>query len=622
MFLMWRRLTSQQFLLTAVIGVYLAFGFFHLNQFITADEHYWLYERIPKYWDAWSEQQWKKTYINDKPGVSLAFISGAGLWFFPEPEHVCTTTEKVITCQPDKVSQMLLAFRVPLLLFNAGLILLGYFLAQKLLDRRIALWFACFLATAPMIIGMSQIVNPDALLWSTGMIALLAFLLALTRTQWRFLFLSGLFLGLALLSKYTASYLIVFAMLLILLRPFFESSTDPKILLRCIVKDTLTLGITLGIASLSIAILLPDVFIRPQHLLFLLSGGEARFILYPVGLFLIFFLLALATNGRLLSILKSIFIQQQILLRSSQIINLILLLTVVLLILGHHLHPTWELFEKVPFDLKNLYSNEKLYPEYQPNFFQSFLLELNPLVFSLSPVLLFLWLWQLFSGSFAIRRTTTTIALLNFLLPLFVYGFLLALILSKVLAIPRYLMMLYPIVALHAALGVPTLIDFLQNRYKGRWTHLLPVGIMLSLILSLIGSVPFMANYTSALLPPHRNIQHAWGYGGYEAAQYLNQLPNAKSITLWSDYFGVCEFFVGRCVTDYNFNKETVIPNYYVLTQRGKIRYISFYRRWERLSGLRAYQYYDNPHPVWSLIIGQRPTNSIRVFQVEPLPPL
>ncbi len=617
---MWHRLTNHHFLLAIIIGSYLAFGTLHLNQFITADEHYWLYERIPKYWEAWSNKEWKKTYINDKPGVSLAFISGTGLWFFPQPEHVCTTTNKVTTCQPERVREMLLAFRLPLLLFNAGLILLGFFLAQKLIGRTQALWFTFFLATAPMLIGMSQIVNPDALLWSTSILALLSFFLALSHNQWRFILFTGVFLGLALLSKYTASFLIVFAMLIILLRPFLHSSLDPKFLLRLVLSDTRILGLVIGIASVTIAVLLPDILIRPQHLAFLLSGGEARFMIYPVSIFFLFFMLTLLSRGSWLTTFKTFLTQWKIIDRSIQIGSLLFVLLTFLLIIGHQVNPQWELFEKVPFDLKNLYSNEKPFPEYQPNFLQSFLLELNPLIFSLSPVLLALWLGQLLYGSFTLRRSSAEITLLNLSLPLLVYGFLIALILSKVLAIPRYLMMLYPIIALHAAIGTPSFLSLMRDRFGKRWLHLLQWSIVFFSLISLIGSIPFMANYTSVLLPPHRNIQHAWGYGGYEAAQYLNQLPNATALTIWSDYWGVCEFFVGRCVTDYNFNKETITPTYYVLTQRGKIRYISFYRRWERLSGLTAYQYYDNPSPLWSLTIGNRPGNSIRVFRVTSKP--
>jgi hypothetical protein len=76
-------------------------------------------------------------------------------------------------------------------------------------------------------------------------------------------------------------------------------------------------------------------------------------------------------------------------------------------------------------------------------------------------------------------------------------------------------------------------------------------------------------------------------------------------------------FFVGRCLTAYTFDQNEIKPDYYVLTRRGKIRYMSRYPRWERLSGLRAYQYYGTPDPAWELHIGDRPGNFIRVVKVE-----
>ncbi len=109
----------------------------------------------------------------------------------------------------------------------------------------------------------------------------------------------------------------------------------------------------------------------------------------------------------------------------------------------------------------------------------------------------------------------------------------------------------------------------------------------------------------------------AWGYGGYEAAEYLNALPDAKNLTAWSDYYGFCEFFVGKCLTAYNFDKNTISPDYYVLTRRGRIRYWSRYETWEKNSGLVAYKYYDTTNPVWELLIDNNKQNYVRVFKVE-----
>ena len=111
-------------------------------------------------------------------------------------------------------------------------------------------------------------------------------------------------------------------------------------------------------------------------------------------------------------------------------------------------------------------------------------------------------------------------------------------------------------------------------------------------------------------------IHDAWGYGGYEAAQYLNSLPDAQQLTVWIDYYGVCEFFVGKCLSAYTFDPSIIQPDYYVLTRRGQIRYISRADRWERLSGLTAYKYY-NANSEWLLAIDNRLGNFIKVVKVE-----
>jgi len=41
------------------------------------------------------------------------------------------------------------------------------------------------------------------------------------------------------------------------------------------------------------------------------------------------------------------------------------------------------------------------------------------------------------------------------------------------------------------------------------------------------------------------------GEGSFEAASYLNSLPNAHEMTIWSDKGAVCEAFAGNCFIDF-----------------------------------------------------------------------
>ena len=141
--------------------------------------------------------------------------------------------------------------------------------------------------------------------------------------------------------------------------------------------------------------------------------------------------------------------------------------------------------------------------------------------------------------------------------------------------------------------------------------------VIVSSIVSMICIQPFYFNYTNNLLSKQSILSDAWGFGGYEAAQYLNSLPRAQDITVWADYYGVCEFFVGKCVTAYTFDKEVIQPDYYVLTRRGNIRYGSRFETWERINGMTASTHYDDPDPAWQLLIDKHPGNYIKVVKVE-----
>ncbi len=79
-----QRVLQPQLLFTLILGLYALFGSLHLAQFLTADEHYWLYERVPKYWNAWGDGELRKTFINDKPGVTLALVTGPALLCSPD----------------------------------------------------------------------------------------------------------------------------------------------------------------------------------------------------------------------------------------------------------------------------------------------------------------------------------------------------------------------------------------------------------------------------------------------------------------------------------------------------------------------------------------------------------
>ena len=595
--------------LSLILVLSIGFGLSHLTDFVTADEHYWVEERIPQYWEAIADGKWRKTFINDKPGVSLALFSGVAVALHPDTEKFCPEQkDRIIACDTTQTSAIYLAFRLPLLIVNTLALILLFFLVRRLTNELVALLTLTFSALSPILLGITQIINPDTLLWSTSAIALFAFFNYLKDNSRPYLILSGIALALAILSKYVAIILLPFFLALILFR-FFLTESDRETLRLDLRRELLAWVSLLFGTILLVIFFLPALLVDRKYFLEFIMTVPDKEILVGVAL-----------SGALALILDTWVFKNQLLfffrrfaLRARTILPFTGLLFLLLfggIILLRNFFPGWDFMRPIAFDIKDLTDIRYYGPI--PNFFETLLLEWNPVIFSLTPIVL-LGLLALVIFQIIDRRkadaTPHVYALFFFFL---VYTLLL--IYSNILSTPRYSILLYPLLAYLSALGWARIISVLRPTL-GRTLAL--IGILLGSLISLALSAPYYFNYTNLLLPRDQMIQDAWGYGGGEAAKYLNSLPDAKNLTVWADYYGVCEFFVGRCLTAYTFDQNEIKPDYYVLTRRGKIRYMSRYPRWERLSGLRAYQYYGTPDPAWELHIGDRPGNFIRVVKVE-----
>lgn len=605
-----RKILRPKYLIFIVLATYFFFGLQHLTQFVTADERYWVYERIPQYWDAVAQGKWKKTFINDKPGVSLALVSGIGYYFFPDaPAHCAEQKDRVLDCKEEMTESLYGSFRLPILIMDGLLLLYLFWIIGRLTDPWIALWAAMLTALSPILLGISQIVNPDALLWSLGTAALLSYSAFLRFQERRFFWLTIVFTGFAILAKYVAIILLPFYLTLAVFR--FLSAPDTSgndASPQSLKKDILSWGIIAVGSALMLCLFLPALLIDSKYIAELLGSvpDKERLAFLGGGLFMLLIIDTFALKNKLLFLLRKIFFRIRGLLR---LLPSGLLILFAGLIVARNFFSDWDIFERIPFDIKDL--SDARYHTDIPNFFEAFLLEWNPIVFSFTPTTLLGFI----SFLIALARTKTKEhRFLIYSLLFFFLAYSVLLIYSNILATPRYDILLYPLFAFLAALGIRHIAE------KISWPHTKLAAtavIFLGSLASLIAIRPFYFNYTNFLLPKSALISDAWGYGGYEAAQYLNGLPDAEHLTVWIDYYGVCEFFVGRCLSAYTFDPNVVKPDYYVLTRRGQTRYMSRASRWERLSGLTAYRYYAAPDPAWQLLIDNRSGNFIRVVRVN-----
>ena len=111
------------------------------------------------------------------------------------------------------------------------------------------------------------------------------------------------------------------------------------------------------------------------------------------------------------------------------------------------------------------------------------------------------------------------------------------------------------------------------------------------------------------------------GDGSYEAAIYLNNLPDAEKLVAWTDKRGVCAFFVGTCRSGFDFEDMEKIDYFVVSSGResrtskmtaGKV--IGGDKISEAINKFYSENVYD-----YKLEIGGRPNNFVKIISGEKL---
>lgn len=595
------------------IAAYLFFGFSHLSKFVVADEHYWVYERIPKYWKAFAERKINRTSVSDKPGITVALISGIGLLFDENPaSHKIANNENLDIYEIARTEKINNYFRIPIILFNCGLSIFIFWLLRKIFNRWIALWSFMLMLLSPVLLGISQIINPDSLLWSFSAAAIFSYLALLKKNEKKCLVITSIFTGFCLLTKYVASILFPFFLFLLL---FFPVS-NPDILKEqknYLFKQTINYIVMVIGALLMLAVFLPAVFFKPSYFYNLILGFGHMDIV--TGIIVIICSIVF---------IEKIFVKKNYLEKTLIFLNkhrsffavilLCVLFIFLILIFGRNFIDRWSLFENVPFDTEKIKDLIREKPYLKINLFDNVLLEFNPLVFSLTLISIFFiilfWVKYIFSSKdksvffYAVTLTFFTVAY---------YG---AAAMVGLIATVRYSIMMYPLYALLSALGAWSLYGYFKKSYL---KIVITVLIFIFSFWELWQVKPFYFNYSNPLLPKKYLISGAWGYGGYEAAEFINSQPNSEKIIVWTDYFGVCPFIKGICITSRKFDVRKYKVDYYVLTRRGEMRY-AFKMIWSNDSKNTfhdAYNYYKKNSPDWELIINNRPENYIKIFKSD-----
>jgi len=169
----------------------------------------------------------------------------------------------------------------------------------------------------------------------------------------------------------------------------------------------------------------------------------------------------------------------------------------------------------------------------------------------------------------------------------------------------RYSIVLYPVAAALAGFGLYEATKSLKHRY----VLLLFLAVFGASVVSIRGIQPYYFNYTNDLLPKNLSIADAWGYGGYEALQYIQSQGGADKI--YADYYGECEFFPGKCVTEGQskwMKHQDALNIDYVITSEDGVK--------KNSAGIAAVDDdFSLGNPVWELDIDGRPDNFIKVYK-------
>lgn len=593
-------------LIIFVTGLFFVFGLSRLTEYAAVDEPLWIDGRIAKYWKNIAQHDWRHTNISDKPGITVAIASGPGLWFKSTTDYPTT---------PDKIESFYFTYRFPLLLSITLLLPLFYFFLERFVGRRRALFSYVFIATSPILIGMSKIINPDSLLWLFAPLSLLSYFVFLKRGSFRYLIFSGIFLGLALLTKYVSNILFIFFLGLIFLEYLFHPKLIVIPFVEYLKKSLKNFALLTFSALATFYILFPAVWLKPYKLLTSTLLSQAFEKIAPLFVIIIAFVLidqwvnkARITTALLVLLEKAKY-------GVAVIIGIVFFSSALFTILN-----TW--LGMTPYNFMDLLAAPKTIAD-KSDFIGIFLTNFYPLLFGVTPLVFlsllaapFFFLKKSFTESVALRT--------SFYLIIFILLYYLGTTVNNVAAIVRYQIVLFPIAAIIAGITLEHILVWIHKRLSVRE---MPTPVFAASFVAFVGAVtllftPFPLSYASSLLPAKYHIDvKDMGAGSYEAAEYLNTLPDAEHMLIWTDKDGVCKFFVGRCKRNRNYEALRKDGLDYIVVSAGRKSRTTKMMSGDIISSkpglIRFDQYYDRTDPAFAVHVNSRPTHYVKVFKFE-----
>lgn len=608
---------SQGFLASLVLLLVmffnLGFGSYHLSKFAAVDEALWTNGRITKFWNNVTEREWEKTRVSDKPGITVAILSGIGLLQVDPKDYEPKKWQGEVFPSEKNIEEMNWAFRFPILLFNCLMLPVFYILLKKLLGQKTALLGLILVGLSPILLGISTIINPDSLLWVFVPLSVLSYFVYLKDGQNKYLYLAGIFAGLSILTKYVANIVFVFFFGLIFLEYIFHNEKYKKIgFSHYFKKGFLDYLVLVFFSILVYYLLLPEAWVRLEVLLEGTLFSQAFEKVWPlfVAIVALVVLDMLAFKNKYSGMFLDWIARFKNYILAT--VGLVFVGLIILTSVNTYLGMRW-------YDLEAALASPK--SSYAESGFLGFMLaNFYSLIFGISPLAFLAMIFGSLYASFFTKKKEN-VAWIAYLM-IFILIYFVASTVNHVASTVRYQIILYPFILILAAYGLGIIVNIEKvKKYIQVWSFC-GVVIIIS-VYSLNFIRPFYFSYASALLPKEYVLNlKDMGDGSYEAAEYLNSLPNANELMVWSDKRGVCNFFVGKCKSGTELKKEDDRSDYFVVSSGRESRtskmVISKVANGDD-SLIRLDKLYGDENPEWKLEIGGRPNNFVKIISRENL---
>lgn len=622
---------STTIFLMLTLTMFFSFGFYHLDKFETADEHLWKYGRIEQYWQALKEKNWAKTSINDKPGITVALISGIGLFAEPDPESADNNSSIVQgffkKYNPEETKRINFYFRLPILIFSTLSLLAFFFLLKPALgSEKHALLATILIGLNPILIGISQIINPDSFFWIFSGLTIVAYFAYLNTNQKKYLIICSILMGFALLSKYTSFILYAIFILAgtakLIFPPKEKTSETTPINVTFFPNLIASWLIILLISTIVFALFLPATFVKPEVFYTGIGQFLTSKLIYTGIIISMLFLTLIFWKKNLTTEISTFLIKWQKLFLAGA-------LTLLSLVFFLSIFNLWTKEKLAPVnELKNLaYANEPKKFNFKPlldrknatlhDNFKLLLMEAYPFVFSVSSLAIFLMLFVT-CKSFR-QKISYPNNLLLFTISLFIPFYFFATLIAKIVTNVRYSIVLYPLFAIFSAIALDELLKSINWDSKKK-TSFIIIAIFIFSVGILWQIKPFYFNYENLLLPKEYSVHDTWGHGFYEAAQYLNSLEGAENFVVYSNSNSFCRYFNGYCLRSRKIDLEKIQPDYLVVSTRGILKernHFTFLNNRDKEKDTFYYFRKGEKNPFWELNINNRPANFIRIIEFE-----